>query len=185
MERRHLANRISCPELPSVDEVLTASTTSVYGRNFNAEFYYSSLCYAQSLWLEGKAAQALLQLNKSFMAEFGGGEEILISWPLPYGAKHWVMSHCPVEDFLGNPVRHYQHLATRMHGVRAELRGWRAWGCFHLAEKVLDHASNPRDEEQIEMEKILIPSVARVLDQLERLGLPGEAGLFEEVLARG
>lgn len=184
MERRHLSNRIPCPELPSVDEVLTASTTSVYGRDFNAEFYYSSLCYAQSLWLEGKAAQALLQLNKSFMADFGEGGEVLSLWPLPYGAKRWVMSHCPAEDFLGNPVRHYQHLATRMHGVRAELRRWRAWGCFHLAEKALDQASNPRDEEQIEIETILIPSVARVLDQLERLGLPGEAGLFEEVLAR-
>ena len=184
MERRHLPNRASCPELPPVEEILTASATAVFGRNFNAKFYYASLRYAQSLWLEGKAAQALLQLNKSFMADLCEGAEILDAWPLPYAAKRWIMSHCPAEDFLGNPVRHYQHLATRMSGVRAELRRWRAWGCFHLAEKVLSPTSSPRDERQIEKERIVVPPVACVLDHLEGLGLPGEAGLYEEVLAR-
>ena len=184
MERRHLPNRVSCPDLPPVDGVLTASVTAVFGRNFNADFYYASLCYAQSLWLEGKSAQALLQLNKSFMADLCENDEILSAWPLPYAAKRWVMSHCPAEDFLGNPVRHYQHLATRMSGVRRELRQWRAWGCFHLAEKVLNNTSNPRDEKQIETEQIIVPSVACVFDHLEELGLPGETEKYEDVLAR-
>ncbi len=118
------------------------------------------------------------------MADLCEGAEILAAWPLPYAAKRWIMSHCPAEDFLGNPVRHYQHLATRMSGVRAELRRWRAWGCFHLAEKVLSPTSSPRDERQIEIERILVPSPACVIGHLEGLGLPGEAGLYEEVLAR-
>ena len=184
MERRHLVNRRPCPELPPVAEVLTASVTAVFGRNYNHDFYHASLRYAQSLWLEGKAAQALLQLNKAFMADLRGGEQILAAWPLPYAAKRWVMSHCPGSDFLGNPVRHYQHLARRVCGMGAGLRRWRAWGCFHLAVKVLDHHDYPRDERQIENEEISIPSAAEVFDHLERTGLPDEAGLLHEVLAK-
>mgnify|MGYP001359209043 CR=1 FL=1 len=183
MERHHLSNRKLCPELPPVEEVLTAAETAAFRRNYNSEFYYATLRYAQSLWLEGKAAQALLQLNKSFMADLRGDETILAEWPLPYAAKVWVMSHCPEGDFLGNPVRHYQHLATRMSGVRARLRRWRAWGCFHLAEKVLDQAANPRDERQIETEGVSIPPAAQVLESLEKVGLTGEAGLLKNALA--
>ena len=182
MERRHLENREPCPLLPVVEEVLTAQVTSGFKRDYNADFYHASLRYAQSLWLEGKPAQALLQLNKAFMAELDGGEGILVDWPLPYAAKRWVMLNCPTGEFLGNPVRHYQHLATRMSGPRTELRRWRAWGCFHLAEAVLPVGTNPRDEHQITDEQILIPSLEQVLESLEGLGLPGEAGLVADVL---
>lgn len=183
MARRHLENREACPLLPEVEEVLTAEATAVFKRDYTADFYHASLRYAQSLWLEGKAAQALLQLNKAFMAELDGTEEILRNWPLPYDAKRWVMLNCPKGEFLGNPIRHYQHLATRMSGPRTELRRWRAWACFHLAEAVLPADSNPRDEHQIADEEIVIPSVERVLEILEGLGLPGEAGLVADVLA--
>ena len=182
MARRHLEDREACPLLPEAEEVLTAEATAVFKRDYSVDFYHASLRYAQSLWLEGKAAQALLQLNKSFMAELDGTEEILGHWPLPYAAKRWVMLNCPPGEFLGNPVRHYQHLATRMSGPRTELRRWRAWGCFHLAESVLPVESNPRDEHQIADERIVIPSVEQVLESLERLGLPGEGALLVKVL---
>ena len=182
MARRHLEDREACPLLPETEEVLTAEATAVFKRDYTVDFYHASLRYAQSLWLEGKAAQALLQLNKSFMAELDGTEEILGHWPLPYAAKRWVMLNCPPGEFLGNPVRHYQHLATRMSGPRTELRRWRAWGCFHLAESILPVESNPRDEHQIADERIVIPSVEQVLESLERLGLPGEGALLVKVL---
>ena len=182
MARRHLEDREACPLLPEAEEVLTAEATAVFKRDYTVDFYHASLRYAQSLWLEGKAAQSLLQLNKSFMAELDGTEEILGHWPLPYAAKRWVMLNCPLGEFLGNPVRHYQHLATRMSGPRTELRRWRAWGCFHLAESVLPVESNPRDEHQIADERIVIPSVEQVLESLERLGLPGEGALLVKVL---
>lgn len=183
-ERRHLEGRLPCPLLPPVSTVITAEMTSKFAGNYNAEFYLAALHYAQSLWLEGKAAQCLLQLNKALMADLGGESQLLLEWPLPYAAKRWVMESRPAGEFIGNPVRHYQHLASRMSGPRAELRSWRAWACLHLAETVLPFADFPRDERQIEREQIVIPERKDVLAQLARLGLPGESEVVEEVLRR-
>lgn len=182
MARQHLENREACPLLPEVQEVLTAEATAQFKGDYNADFYFAALRYAQSLWLEGKAAQALLQLNKSLLADLSGGEEVLMEWPLPYAAKRWLMENCPGDEFLGNPVRHYQHLATRMSGPRSELRTWRAWACFYLAEAVVDRKENPRDERQIEREGIAIPEWGEVLAGLAELGLPDEADLLKRVV---
>ena len=105
-----------------------------------------------------------------------------MEWPLPYAAKRWVMENCPADEFLGNPVRHYQHLATRMSGPRPELRRWRAWACFHLAEVVVDRAENPRDELQIVREGVEIPGFDEVLARLSELGIPGEEKLAREAV---
>jgi hypothetical protein len=160
-----------------VSELLTAEATRRFRGNHGAEFYLAALCYAQSLWLEGKAAQCLLQLNKAFMADLSEAGAILLEWPLPYAAKRWVMENCPEGEFLGNPVRHYQHLATRMSGPQAELRTWRAWACFHLAGAALPGAEYPPDERQIEQEEIVLPEWGAVLARLGELGLRGEAEL--------
>jgi len=32
----------------------------------------------------------------------------------PYSAILWIIQHAPPNQFLGNPVRHFQHLASRM-----------------------------------------------------------------------
>ena len=139
------------------------------------------LRYAQSLRLEGKSAQSLLQLNKALMADLSGRERVLGEWALPYAAKSWIMGACPAGEFLGNPVRHYQHLATRMSGPRQELRTWRAGGCFHLSEAVLGRADFPRDERQIDEEGLRIPGFEEVLEHLEDLGIVGEADLVRTV----
>jgi hypothetical protein len=165
-----------------VERVLTAETTRRFGGDYDPGFYLAALRYAQSLWQEGKAAQALLQLNKALMAKLDGTESVLHRWPLPYAAKRWVIENCPEDEFLGNPVRHYQHLASRMSGPRPELRTWRAWGCFYLAESLLPAAQYPRDEEQIRKEALAIPSCGYVLEQVEALGLPGEAALLRTVM---
>ena len=181
-ERRHLKDRAPCPYLPQTDEVLTAEVMRRLGRDYDAEFYLAALQYAQSLWLEGKAAQSLLQLNKALMADLGESGEILLEWPQPYAAKRWVIENCPEGEFLGNPVRHYQHLATRMSGPRAELRTWRAWACFYLAEAILPAEQNPRDERQLEKEGIAVPAWEEVLKRLGELGLAGEAELVQGVV---
>ena len=180
--RSHLPDRAPCPLLPAVSELLTAEDTRRFRGEQGTEFYLAALRYAQSLWLEGKAAQSLLQLNKAFMAHLGGGEPILLEWPLPYGAKRWVLENCPPGEFLGNPVRHYQHLATRMSGPQAELRTWRAWACLHLSEAVLPRDDYPRDERQIEREGVVVPEWEEVLARLREFGLPGEAELAHEVV---
>lgn len=185
MPRVHLPGRSACPRLPVVHEVLTAEVTRRFGRCHDARFYHAALCYAQSLWLEGKPAQAMLQLNKAFFAELDGGEAVLQDWPLPYAAKRWIMEHCPADEFLGNPVRHYQHLATRMSGPQPELRRWRAWSCFHLAQAVLPPDRYPRDEEQISREDIAIPDRGETLRMLAAHGLPGEDVLVAEILETG
>lgn len=166
-----------------MDAVVTAEDMGTFAGSYDDRFYEAALRYGQSLWLEGKAAQALLQMNKALMADLSGEEDVLRNYPLPYAAKRWVIEHCPAEEFLGNPVRHYQHLASRMSGPRAELRTWRAWGCFHLSAALLPAADYPRDERQIEREELAIPEWLETLEQLASLGLPGESDLLREVVA--
>lgn len=174
----------ACPYLPEVEGVLGVEVVACLRGRYDAEFYEACLRYAQSLWLEGKPAQAMLQLNRAFTADFSGEESVLQDWPLPYAAMVWVMTKAEEGEFLGNPVRHFQHLATRMSGPRAELRKWRAWACFCLAEGVLEHGDFPRDEKQIEKEGVEIPSLKEVLRQLEAWGLTGEAVLIQDLLGR-
>lgn len=188
MGRRHIAGREACPYLPAVSRVWTAGEMAGHRGNYDAGFYVAALSFAQSLWLEGKPAQALLQMNKSMMADLVGcaddpeGREALgvsLGWPLPYAGKLWVMRQAAEDEFLGNPVRHYQHLATRMSGVRAELRTWRAWACFHLAERTLGAGRFPRDAEQITKESLVVPEWAEVVERLRELGMPREGKLVE------
>jgi hypothetical protein len=87
-----------------------------------------------------------------------------------YHAILWIIEHSPDDQFLGNPVRHFQHLATRMNMKQpnAELRIWRAWACLHLAEKISPNLF-PRDEDQINKENLTIPSIEQTLDQISEL----------------
>jgi hypothetical protein len=142
----------------------------------------AALEYGQSLWLEGKPAQAVLQLNKAWSAKLDGSERVLCDWPVPYRALVWILKSSPKECFLGNPVRHFQHLATRVNGDAAELRSWRAWACFHLSRLVLPESENPPDLQQIESEQLELPSELEVRVALLRFGLPGEGDLFEELV---
>ena len=172
--------RLTCPYLPTVDRVWRAIDMAPFRERRDAEFYLAALSFAQSLLQEGKPAQALLQINKSFLAEMTE-PSILSQWPPAYAAKKWIFTQdWEEEEFLGNPVRHYQHLASRMSGPQAELRSWRAWGCLYLAEKSLPQM--PRDEEQIEKEGLVIPSLERVLQQLDVLGWQGEGDVLRGTL---
>jgi hypothetical protein len=171
-----------CPHLPSVDQQLTADWTRVHHGKKDAAFYRATLEYGQSLWMEGKPAQAILQLNKAWSAELEGGESVLEQWALPYRALLWMMVRAPEDRFLGNPVRHFQHLATRVKGRDHERRSWRAWACFHLSMKVLPVEAFPIDSHQVEREGLVIPEMEEVLVALGQRGVAGERELFEEVM---
>ena len=149
----------------------------------DARFYRASLELAQRRWCEGKPAQAILQLNKALMADLGGDEEVLATWPPPYGVLVWMLRHRPAGAFLGNPVRHFQHLATRVSGERKEIRSWRAWACFHLARQVLPGGAFPVDAEQVEKERLEIPGWEAVLGEIRWGGWKGEAELLGAVAA--
>ena len=170
-----------CPFLPLPDQVLTAASLAAHGDSRGPDFYLTALHYAQSLWLEGYPARALLLVNRALGCDFTGGEAVLTVWPLPYRAVVWLLRHHLPEQFIGNPRRHWQHLATRMSGPRAELRAWRAWACWRLACLTLPDL--PADEEQIASEGVSEPAEEEIAAQLTQRGLPGEAALWREALA--
>tara|TARA_R110000850_G_scaffold20717_32_gene61553 strand:- start:301 stop:795 length:495 start_codon:yes stop_codon:yes gene_type:complete len=149
------------------------------GAERGEDFYIHALECAQSLWLQGLPAQSILLMNRAFSSDLGGSEGRLSEWPLPYEAMKWVMSERTDDQFIGNPRRHFQHLATRMVEPRKELRSWRAWACWWLACQVFpDYLA---DEEQLANEPIAEPSFSQIRGNLLRIGLPGESEKWEGV----
>lgn len=175
---RHLPELPPCPFLPHAPQPLTAAFINALGDDRGPDFYEAALCYAASLWLQGLPARSILLLNRALGADVPAGAPVLRKWPLPYAAIAWILQHARSEHFLGNPRRHWQHLATRMSGPRAELRTWRAWACWRLARIILPDL--PADEVQLAEEAVREPQEAEISSFLERLGLPGEAALWAE-----
>lgn len=166
----------ACPWLPAIDVAHDHRITRRHGAGRGGDFYQDALRYAQSQWRCGKPAQALLQLDKAWMAEPDlalAASEVA----LPYRALVWILARSKAGDrgYLGNPVRHFQHLASRMSGPRAEVRSLRAWVCMHLAERVLPRSGFPRDGRQMVREGLWVPGWRIALAGLSRLGCPGEA----------
>ncbi len=166
----------SCPWLPEVVGIHDFTLMRRHGDVKGADFYLDALRYAQSQWIAGKPAQAILQINKAWMADLAGDEPVLIDHPSPYRALAWIMETASRGGcgFLGNPRRHFQHLASRMSGPRSEIRAWRAWLCFHLAESLLDNSIFPRDGEQIAREGLWIPGFERARNEVRAKGWIGE-----------
>jgi len=154
------------------DHPITAAAMKQHGDDRGPEFYLGALTCAQSLWLQGLPAQAILQLNRAFSADLRGDEPVLGTNPLPYAAMAWLMQHHRPEQFIGNPRRHFQHLATRMSGPRAEIRVWRAWACWWIT-RLID-PSLPADEEQLANEAIQEPAFPEIQTGLDQHGLTDE-----------
>lgn len=166
-----------CPWLPEVMEPHDFTITRRHGAVRGAAFYQDALRYAQSQWISGKPAQALLQLDKAWMADLPNGDPVLGDYPPPYQALVWILRQAAdgSRGYLGNPVRHFQHLASRMSGPRAEIRLWRAWLCMHLAGRVLPRTGFPRDGRQFAREGLWVPGLQRSLDAVAAGGWTGEA----------
>ena len=180
--RQHIKGREACPFLPHAQQALGPSySRSARASTDQGAYYLAALTCAQSLWLQGKPAQALLQLNHALAVDLAADSEALAQWPLPYQAIVWILTRRHEEGFLGNPVRHYQHLASRMSGPNKELRIWRAWACFHLAESVLPEDEFPRDLRQINKESVLIPDWQAVMDKILNHGGACEARLLKQL----
>lgn len=145
-----------------------------HGTDRGAAFYRTVLEYGNYLWQHGRAARALLCLDRALGADLAAAD----GWPLPYAALAWVLAHAPPEAFLGNPRIHYQHLAWRMNPPRREQRRWRAWACWAITRRLRPEL--PGDPRQPGTE----PAPAHIEDQLRTLGMPGEADLWRGVLDR-
>ncbi len=175
----HLEDLPFCPFLPEPDEPQTAAAMRKLGKNRDPAFYEAALRCGHSLWLQGLPAQAMLQLNRAFGCDLRGDEPVLESWPLPYAAMAWIMQARTDDQFIGNPRRHFQHLATRMVEPRKELRSWRAWACWWLSRRIFPDL--PADETQIRDEGVVEPEFDQIEERLSRLGLPGEVEIWRKV----
>lgn len=173
-----------CPWLPELRGIHDFTITRRHGADKGPAFYQDALEFAQSQWLSGKPAQAVLQLDKAWMAEIPEGSPVLLTHPSPWRALRWILEIAADGScgYLGNPVRHFQHLASRMSGPRAEIRSWRAWAAMHLAEKILGSAGFPRDGRQIVREGLWIPGMDAAIHAIDLLGWQGEAGLLRETM---
>lgn len=157
------------PLLPPIDRVYRAEEINAFGKDRGPAFYETCHGYAQSLWRIGFPAKCILLLNRALSSPMGGTEPVFQKLPLPYQAMAWLLLNRPEGQFIGNPRRHWQHLATRMVEPNKELRTWRAWACWYLAKEILPEAEYPGDVEQIREEGVVEPSQADILAQLTRL----------------
>ncbi|MFT5106479.1 MAG: hypothetical protein ACI8XO_005165 [Verrucomicrobiales bacterium] len=167
----------ACPFLPLPERPLGPATTRSLGKDRGPAFYEAALNYGHSLWLRGLPARGILLLNRAMGCDLTGEEEIVQRWPMPYEAMVWILQSRKIEDFIGNPRRHWQHLATRMVEPRKELRTARAWACWYLSRLVLP--DYPADELQIEREGVTEPSVEKIESWIELMGLPGELDVWQ------
>lgn len=155
---------------------MDARALTTHGRDRGADFYLTALTYGHYLWQRGKAARAILCLDRALGADLAGAERVLRRWPLPYAALAWFLRHTPTGVFLGNPRVHFQHYADRMNEPRRESRRWRAWACWAIARAVLPHLPGDPKHQVVE------PSLAAIAQKLDVHGLPGETALWRKVM---
>ncbi len=172
-----------CPLLPEPERPLSSRDIASLGDDRGPRFYETSLNYAQCLWREGLPAQALLQLNRAFACCLAREEPILQRWPLPYAPMFWLIRQRREGQFIGNPRRHFQHLATRMVEPNKDLRTWRAWACWYGARALLDESEFPGDTQQIRREGVIEPTFATIRSQLETLSPAGDPVAWQAALA--
>ena len=165
------------PNLPFLSDSLSAKHTQVHRKECGKLFYMSCLELSQSYWLQGKPAQAILQINKAFMADIK-----TFIYPAPYIALKWFLENRRKGQFIGNPTRHFQHLATRVSGTRKEIRAWRAWCCFYISKQVLPQEEFPEDLEQINEELLILPSIEEVYSRIGSLGIRNEQNYFKKAV---
>ena len=158
-----------CPLLPEENRHYDHTDIEALNHERGPLFYETALHYAQSLWREGFPAKSILIINRSLSLPLSADEPILAKWPLPYQALVWIMQHRVEGQFIGNPRRHWQHLATRMVEPNKELRTWRAWACWYLAQLILPEAEFPSDQKQIREEQIVEPTQGQIAAHLHRL----------------
>ncbi len=174
-----------CPHLPDIGSSrFPASALGAFREGpRGGDFYELALRCAQSRWLEGLPAQALLMLNRAMGARLDAAidHDLLMRHPLPYRAVGWILRHGGAGGFLGNPRRHFQHLATRMSGHDPERRTARAWACWELARRV--NPDWPPDLDQLESESLTEPCLEQIEHDLSTHGLRGEVGEWRLALS--
>ncbi len=168
-----------CPLLPAVNRHFDHQDIEALHHERGPLLYETALHYAQSLWREGFPAKSILLLNRALALPLSVHEQ----WPLPYAALVWIMQNQPNGQFIGNPRRHWQHLATRMVEPNKELRTWRAWACWYLAKTLLPEATFPSDHQQIREEQLVKPTCDQIAANLQRLSPANDLEIWQQALS--
>jgi GNAT superfamily N-acetyltransferase len=171
----------SCPFLPSQARVFTHEDIHALGADRSNIFYDTAVNYAQSLWLAGFPAKALLLINRALSCNLS--DVRLNGEAKPYHAVAWILQCRPDGRFIGNPRRHFQHLATRMVEPHKELRTWRAWACWYLVKQLLNETEFAPDLDQVRKELVIKPRRAEIARQLARLSPADDLEAWESALS--
>lgn len=163
-----------CPHLPPAPAVLDWRELHRHGADRGPDFFLSALTYGQHLWQRGLAARALLAVDRALFADV----PTPTPWPLPYRALRWLMTHADPVALVGNPRVHYQHLAGRLRGPRANQQRARAWAVWQLAR--LAHPEWPGDSRH----PVAEPTPAEIATALDQHGLPGETALWQAAASK-
>lgn len=167
----------ACPLLPDCPDGLDWRYLNDVRGDRGGAFYLRALTYGQHLWRRGLVARAILSVDRALGADLAGDEPELANWPLPYAALVWILKNAPADRFIGNPRVHFQHLADRVPEPRRAQRSARYWGCWALTRAARPELpGDPRHA-------VLEPELPALREALLRHGLPGEAELWEKVLA--
>ncbi|WP_309396485.1 hypothetical protein [Cerasicoccus maritimus] len=165
-----------CPHLPTPTEHMTWRHLAQWRGNEGGEFYQTALTYGQFLWRQQLSARALLAVDRGLYANLQGEEAELAQWPLPYRAIGWLVANNPDDTFIGNPRVHYQHLADRVRGERADQKKWRAWAAWAVVRAVApDYPNDPKHD-------VVEPSISEIENALAEFGIPGEVAMWQAAL---
>lgn len=171
-----------CPHLPEIDRRYDHRDLEALGGERGPLFYETALKYAQSNWRIGFPAKSILLINRSLSLPLKGDEPVLARLPLSYQALVWIMQNRVADQFIGNPRRHWQHLATRMVEPNKELRTWRAWACWYLSKTMLPEAEFPSDQKQIREGGIVEPTHEQISTHLQRLSPANDQEMWQQAL---
>jgi len=172
---------VPCPFLPLPERPLTHEDIHQLGVDRSARFHGAALGYAQTMWLNGYPAKSLLLISRALACRLED-VSLLAEKAKPYHAVAWLVQNRAEESFIGNPRRHYQHLASRMVEPHRELRRWRAWACWYLMRQLLSETEFPSDTRQIREESTVEPRRGDIVKHLEELSPRDDLAAWEEAL---
>jgi hypothetical protein len=165
-----------CPYLPSCGRTLSWRDLAAWRDDQGPELYLTCLEYGQQLWLDGLPARALLAVDRALYCDVDPADEAARAYPPPYRAIGWMVAQ-PSEGFTGNARVHYQHLADRVRGDRAEVKQWRAWAAWAIVRQA--RPDLPGDPKHAVVE----PTDADISAGLGRYGVAGEVAEWRQALA--
>jgi hypothetical protein len=174
---------LPCPLLPaalphmSYRNLRTAAPASLNDTAGHLQFFHTCLQYGQYLWLQQLPARAILALCRAIYLP---PQPLLKAAPCqPYCAITWLYLHPQKDAFLGNPRVSFFHQATRIAAHR-QLQRQRAWALWFLTVSCLPQLPADPDEAAC-----ALPGKTDILNDLQQMGLPGEAETWALSLPSG